>query len=102
MMNLYVVYDQAVGMYMPPWIVRSDHEAHRALFECVSDPSHRFGAHPTDFRCYRVGSFDPNTGMVHPEDAPVFVVSCDQIANQIASGRTRELFTETPELEVVR
>lgn len=61
-LNIYSVYDVKADAYITPFFLPTDAMAIRAFADCVSDPAHRFGAHPEDYTLYKIGVFDISSG----------------------------------------
>ena len=63
-MVLFCVYDVKAEVYFPPFGVGTMGEAVRVFEDLLSDPQGRIGKHPGDYRLFRVGEFDTETGVV--------------------------------------
>ena len=63
-LNVYSVYDVKADAYITPFFLPTDAMAIRAFTDCVSDPGHRFGAHPEDYTLYKIGVFDISSGQI--------------------------------------
>ena len=61
--NVFTVYDQKAGAYLPPWIMPKIEMAKRVFGDCVNSPEHQFGAHPEDYTLFDLGHFDDETAM---------------------------------------
>lgn len=71
-MNIYAVYDAAVGAYMNPFVAQRDAVAIRAFGDVVNQSGHPFHEHPADYHLFRLGSWDSQTGeLVGSAPAPV-------------------------------
>lgn len=67
-LNIYSVFDKAVGAYMRPFFMQSDGQATRGFTdECVRADS-EMSKHPEDYALFRVGIFDDNKGMLTVEE----------------------------------
>lgn len=66
-LNLYSIFDAAVGAYQRPFCAQSDGEAVRAFSDLAVAADHPVGQHPKDYSLYRVGTFSDQTGQVDPE-----------------------------------
>lgn len=60
--NVYSVYDGAVGAYLPPFFSRSKGEAIRSFTDAVVEPNGPFNKHKADFALLQLGTFDDQTG----------------------------------------
>lgn len=80
---LYTVHDAAVGAYMAPFHARSEGEALRSLENVARDPNHAFSQHPRDYRLFALGSYDDATARFELLEAPVFVISVEQLLAQL-------------------
>jgi len=68
--RVYSVFDHPVGAYLPPFFVRSDGEALRALRATFLDPNHRFSSNPEEYSLFFLGQFDDSAGHFHVEGSP--------------------------------
>lgn len=76
-LKIYSVFDAAIKAYMPPFTMRADGEAIRALSQTVQDTNHQFHRHAEDYSLHLLGTFDDNSGNVeHQLPAPVHITSC--------------------------
>lgn len=91
---LFSVYDLAVEAFLPPFSSSTIAEATRAFTTAVASPTHKFHESPDDYKLYRLGIMDCETGIVNAHDAPLFLASAGQIANELAA-RARQLDLET-------
>lgn len=70
----FAVHDDAVAAYMQPFFAPANGAAIRSFLDASANPDSPLSKHPQDYRLYRVGAFDDNTGMFTPE-APVLLSS---------------------------
>lgn len=61
-MKVYSIYDQTAEVWYRPYYARADGEATRIFADLVNDRDTPYGRHPADFTCYRVGTFNEETG----------------------------------------
>lgn len=65
-LNIYTVFDSAVGAYMRPFVMQSDGQAVREFMDQAKNPETVVSRHPEDYALFRVGMFDDNKGeLVH-------------------------------------
>lgn len=97
--NVYVVFDQAAGAFLPPWCMHSDAMASRVFGDCVNSKDHQFAAHPGDYSLYRVGEFhDSNAQLV--ATIPIHLVTTGLMSKVGSSGvGNGDLFPELGEQE---
>lgn len=65
-MNVYSVYDSKAEAYLPPFFMRADGEAVRAVSEAAKDRNHQFFAHAGDYTLFRIADFDDAKGVLTP------------------------------------
>ncbi|AXH73361.1 MAG: nonstructural protein [Microviridae sp.] len=58
------VFDSKVGLFSPPFLVKTKGEAIRSFTDACKDPNLPFSKHPGDYRLYYLGDFDDNTAQV--------------------------------------
>lgn len=76
-LNVYSVFDQKTSAFLPPFTMRSDGEAIRALQGAVDDVQHNFHRYAEDYTLHRLGHLEDTNGVLVPEaPAPFFVIAC--------------------------
>lgn len=77
--NMYCVWDVKALAFNNPFYSNHDGQAIRSFSDEVSRPDSMLNKHPEDFKLFRIGSFDPVTGMVESEKDCVLLVTAEQI-----------------------
>lgn len=85
-MEVYSVYDSAVGAYGNPFVCRARGEAVRGFVDECMNVQSPFNKHPRDFHLYYLGSYDIGTGTFEQKTLPVRIVG----ASDIVDGRVGE------------
>lgn len=62
MYKLYSVYDSVAQQFYAPTMERNDATATRSFLDLMQDG--RFKLHNKDYDLYRIGAFDPETGVI--------------------------------------
>lgn len=62
MLEVFSVYDKAVGAFLPPFFSRSRGEAIRSFMEACSNAEHQFNKHRADYTLYVFGAWNDNSG----------------------------------------
>lgn len=73
-LQIFSVYDRAVGAFMNPFYARSKGEALRSFSEAVNDEKHNFHRNAADYSLLYLGEFDDNAGVFDCDD-PTRVIS---------------------------
>lgn len=70
-LNIYSIYDTAIGSYMRPFFMQADGQAMRLFKDMANDKEHEIGRHPEDYCLFRIGVWDDQTAdfRVEPPDA---------------------------------
>ena len=68
---LFSVYDQKAAAFLDPFVAPTIDFAIREFRTAVNSPKHQFARYPEDYVLFKLGEFDPDTGLVLPEAAPV-------------------------------
>lgn len=76
--GVFAIYDSAAGVYTAPTIDVTDVSASRAFAQAVNNGQSVMNFKPDDFKLYRVGSFDVESGAIAPCVPPEFIVSGDR------------------------
>lgn len=82
--QLFSIHDVKAKYFFAPVSLNSEGEARRLLSDAVSDTQTVINRHPEDFRLYRLGEFDDNSGVLSPLAQPEFV--CDAVEYIVKSG----------------
>jgi len=69
-MMIYSIRDDVAQFFIAPFLAENDAHAKRMFIGSMGDSF----PHRSDFKLYRVGSFDPDNGTVTPED-PALVLA---------------------------
>ncbi len=79
-LNIYAIYDTAIGCYMRPFFTQSDGEAIRGFTDIALDAEHPIGKHPEDYSLYRIGVYNDQTGKINAEDKQCLCTAHERIA----------------------
>lgn len=77
----FAVLDEKTEAFLPPFFVVAPGQAVRLFTDGCQDRESPLGKHPGDYKLYRVGSFDDNSGEVVGE-LPVFMCSGAEAVGQ--------------------
>jgi len=66
-MRIYSIYDTKAEQYGNPVFMRTDAEARRGFGQVAADTQTEIGRHPEDFILYRIGTWNPEKGVITPE-----------------------------------
>lgn len=90
---IYSIFDDKAVMYCRPFFLQSVGLALRSFADICKDRESQIAHHPADFKLYKLGTFNDNTGSITPLAIPEFVASAseyvqknisqNQIQNQI-------------------
>lgn len=80
--NLYAVQDVKVSVFYPPISLINDGEATRMLKDIVDNPESPISKHSDDFRLFRLGTFDDNSGVLSPLAQPEFIINASELKNK--------------------
>jgi len=73
-MRIYSVYDKKAQFYSPPFYVRTEEEAWRALAMVLQNPEHAFTQNTEDYILWYLGKFNDQNGSIISEpreDSPL-------------------------------
>lgn len=65
--RIFTIYDDKAKAYLPPFFLPEMGMATRAFSDCVNDPKHNFGLHPSDYTLFCCGIFDDKSGLFEIE-----------------------------------
>lgn len=70
-LQVFSVFDTAVGAYMQPFFVHSKGEALRSFVDIVNDSKSKIAAHPDDYCLFHLGEYDDKTASFELLSSPV-------------------------------
>jgi len=73
--SLFSIQDVKVSVFYPPVVLLNENDARRMLHDVVSNPETIISKHPDDFRLFKVGEFDDNSGVLSSLAQPVFIAN---------------------------
>jgi len=62
-LQIYSVYDKAVGAYLQPFYARSRGEAIRSFMDACNNEKHQFATSPADYQLMYLGLWDDDSGL---------------------------------------
>lgn len=77
------VFDSVSGKFGTPVTIDNDASAIRAFCDMVNNKDTIIGQHPADFKLYKVGYFNPDTGEIYSKfdkDADVLCTGLEALA----------------------
>lgn len=77
--GIFSIYDQKSEHFAAPFLSHNHKTAIRSMLDCVDDENHPFGAHPSDYSLYNLGTFNSDTGLYDLHDSPVCLGNLDQL-----------------------
>lgn len=82
MLQMVSVYDEKAKAYMPVMCFNQIGQARRAFYDAVEDPQTGLSKHPEDYKLYRLGVLDDNTGEITTIIPPEVLASATDVRNQ--------------------
>ena len=73
--QVFAVQDVKVSVFYPPVALLNENDARRMLCDAVNNSETIMNKHPKDFRLFKIGEFNDNSGVLSPLAQPEFV--CD-------------------------
>lgn len=65
-LEMFAVHDSAANAFIVPFALPTIEMAKRAFRQSANDPNHQFCINSGDYTMFRIGSFDTDTGTLHP------------------------------------
>lgn len=72
----YTLHDVKAVTYSPPFFTTNDMVAKRMVSDLVQDNNTSVGRHPSDYKLYKIGTFDEGNAAMTPLSIPEHVVDC--------------------------
>lgn len=60
------ILDTVAAAWLTPMFFQSEAQGLRSFSDAVNDGDSPFWKHPEDYKLFKVGTFDPATGMIEP------------------------------------
>lgn len=73
-MLVYSIYDEKALCYGLPFFQKTDGIAIRLFNDLVNDPDSSLYKHPSDYKLYRIGSFEELSALIEPV-TPLFLAN---------------------------
>lgn len=84
MMNVYAVWDEASLSFGALVLCATDGLALRAFSDVCANPESAMAKSPGDYKMYRMGTYDPNTGAIESEKpGPKMMYSASSVVAQL-------------------
>lgn len=79
-LNVYAIYDTAVGAYMRPFFLTADGQARRMFGDMANDENHEIGKHPEHYHLVRIGVFDDQDASWAQERAETLMTGLEAVS----------------------
>lgn len=66
MKKIFAIFDEKAEAFLQPFFLDTVGQAERALIDCMSDSTHNFARHPSDYTLFLIGEFDQLTAEIKP------------------------------------
>lgn len=101
---IYSIFDDKAVMYCRPFFLQSVGLALRSFADICKDRESQIAHHPADFKLYKLGTFNDNTGSITPLAIPEFVASASEYVqknqNQIQNQNPNQINLQLNDSEV--
>jgi hypothetical protein len=79
-LQVFSVYDKAVGAYLQPFFSRSKGEALRSFTSACNEDKHQFNVHSSDYVLFDIGEFDDASGLFSPREPSRIISAIECVA----------------------
>jgi len=73
--NVYGIQDTIAGTFNNPFVMMNDGMAKRAFQQLTDDPQSSINKAPGDYKLFKLGTFDDNSGLLTPEKTPKYLAT---------------------------
>ena len=82
-MEIYSVFDEASKAFGTPFFMQNNAMALRAFSDLVNDPQSSINKHPSDYKLYKIGTFNDENANIKSSEIPELIVhASDTVNNQ--------------------
>lgn len=81
--NMYSVYDEKAETFASPFCMLNDGQATRAFGDACQDKSSQMYKHPSDYKLYKLGEFDDNSGHIVTLDIPKLLNNASEFIAEV-------------------
>jgi len=85
-LNAYCIFDEKAAAYHNPFFFSHDGMATRAFCDEAENENSMIGKHKSDYKLYRVGTFNPESAELVKVNEPVFLMSGSQLQKELPLG----------------
>ena len=78
-MQIFSVYDNAVGAYLPPQLMQSSGAAIRSCTDALQEPNHQFARHAGDYALFHLGEWDDGDAKYTLFDTPRRIIGLHEL-----------------------
>lgn len=82
MLRIYSIFDLKSEEFSPPFFTKNDRLAMRTVSESAKGNASLLSTYPEDFMLYRIGEFDPSTGMITCDNRPHLIMSLKDLTGR--------------------
>lgn len=83
---VFSIYDSKAECFTPPFSYPAVGQAVRQFSDFCNDPNHPIGKHYSDYRLYRIGSFDDSDGNIITSIPAVLCTGDECVGSRDAKG----------------
>lgn len=89
--NVFAVYDDKAGAFMSPFVLPAIGLAVREFQSAVNNPQSNISKYPADFKLYKLGTFDDNSGQFESLGVPMLLGVGTEYVNGIPEEKKNPL-----------
>lgn len=78
--SVYSIFDVKGKSFANPYFMLHDGQALRAFSDVVEDKSTVIARHPSDYKLYKIGTYDPTSGVLVGLPVPEFLANASDFA----------------------
>ena len=94
--SIYSIQDVKVCVFHAPMVLLNDAEARRVFCDITNDPQTPIFKHPKDFRLFKIGGFDDNSGVISPLGQPEFLTDAYPLHGKRLDQVTEDVLVDVP------
>lgn len=81
-LQVFSIFDEKGQIFSQPFFLQHQGIALRSFGDLVNDPQSQINKHASDYKLYKLGTYDDQTGALKSEALPIFLANASEFKQQ--------------------